>query len=83
MTIHPIETVRRGHRVCVYCSGDLAADRPLYLVTEADGTLVGPFHPECAAKIRLRGKTLKPGQRLAGMRFGRVLDHLAQEELEL
>jgi hypothetical protein len=69
--------------MCAYCGVPLFPEVPVYLVTMADGTLVGPYHADCAAKIRLRGKTLKPGEKLAGLKFGKVYDHLAQEELEL
>lgn len=77
------ETEPTRGRVCCYCGGELDDVRPVYLVEVNDHNLVGPFHPGCADRIKLRGKHLKPGERLAGQAFGRVLEGLWQEELEL
>lgn len=41
-------------RKCVYCKGDIAARRPVFLVTRPNGQIIGPFHAGCAERLKLR-----------------------------
>lgn len=68
-------------RECHYCGRDIDEMRPVFLVAEVSGRILGPFHAECAATIVERQRDLAPKAKLPGTEFGRVLPNARQEEL--
>jgi hypothetical protein len=75
---------RRGvlaERACQYCGRDIPHERPVFLIAEEGGKIVGPFHAQCAAHVVARQQASKAKGMLPGMEFGRVVPNVSQEEL--
>jgi hypothetical protein len=68
-------------RECHYCGRLLEVDRPVFLVAQVSGRILGPFHAECAAVVVERQRDLVGDAKLPGMDFGRVVPNARQEEL--
>lgn len=81
MTKHRQPPVKAEPRECHYCGKDIHVDRPVFLVAEVSGRILGPFHPQCAGVVVDRQRDLNPKQKLPGMEFGRVVPNARQEEL--
>lgn len=49
-------------RVCAFCGHGIPEQRPVYLVGERFGNIVGPYHAGCAEKLVLvhKGKPEMP-----------------------
>jgi hypothetical protein len=72
---------RRSSRECLYCGHVIDDARPLYLVALVGGSVVGPFHPFCSAKVIARQKASEGKALPPGMEFGRIVPGVTQEEL--
>lgn len=68
-------------QTCAYCGRDIPVADPTYLVGEATGRILGPFHPSCAQTVIERGRKLAPDAKLPGMDFGRVVEGVEQKPL--
>lgn len=66
-------------RECAWCHGGIASDRPVFLVAEKSGGIVGPFHAGCAARLAMEAKKHPDHNWVEGAAsFGKVLP--AREE---
>lgn len=68
-------------RTCHFCGREIPDEKPVFLVAQVSGRIVGPFHADCAASIVERQKDLAPDAKIPGMDFGRVVPNLTQEPL--
>lgn len=57
-------TPRRG---CLECGHPLAPQRPVFLVGEPSGRIMGPFHAGCAERVVLRAKKKKKAEELSAI----------------
>lgn len=58
-------TAKRGsgnakQRQCIWCSGLIAQSRPVFLVRNEDGCIIGPFHSGCAERLKLEAQKIDP-----------------------
>lgn len=54
-----------SRRYCLECNHPLAPYRPVFLVGEPSGRIMGPFHAGCAEKVVLRAKKKKGPEELS------------------
>lgn len=50
----------RKQRQCIWCSGLIAQSRPVYLVRNEDGCIIGPFHAGCAERMKIEAAKIDP-----------------------
>lgn len=43
-------------RICAWCHAGIAEKRPVFLVRDGGGTIVGPYHAGCAERVVLDAK---------------------------
>ena len=60
-----------GDRLCLHCRRPVLSDQPLWLARSATGLIVGPFHPTCLERYRLKSKARAND---ATYQQGRLLD---------
>jgi len=66
-------------RICAECGIYLAGKRPVYLCATSAGTIIGPYHSGCAARVAWREKGhATPAQQLGGEVYGQFI--LPREE---
>lgn len=44
----------KGQRLCLWCKAGIAATRPVFLVTDYGGRILGPFHAGCADRLKMQ-----------------------------
>lgn len=44
-------------RVCLICQGPMPERRPVFVVADTSGMILGPFHSGCAAKLVERARS--------------------------
>lgn len=49
-------------RECLYCHAGIAQQRPVFLVSDTSGQILGPFHAGCAERLKLKVKGAGVGQ---------------------
>lgn len=51
-------TYRKGQRLCLWCKGGIATTRPVFLVTDYGGRILGPFHAGCAERLKIQAERM-------------------------
>lgn len=46
----------KAQRQCAWCHTGISDRRPVFLVSDGTGQIVGPFHAGCAERLRLEVK---------------------------
>lgn len=44
----------KKQRQCLWCHAGIAETRPVFLVTDYGGRILGPFHAGCAERLKLQ-----------------------------
>ena len=67
-------------RVCARCKGPISESRPVFLVYDRGGKIVGPYHAGCAERVNLDGKSaMSPGELMPEV-FGQIVPKPTEEE---
>lgn len=46
----------RKQRECLWCKAGISEQRPVFLVADDSGAILGPFHAGCAERLKLQKK---------------------------
>jgi len=60
-------------RYCAFCDAPLVETRPVFLVGDTNGNILGPFHAGCAARLALAHKGKPNPIELPGRAYGNII----------
>jgi len=67
-------------RVCARCKGLISESRPVYLVFDNGGKIVGPYHAGCAERIKMDPLNMYQQGELLPEVFGKVIERTRLED---
>lgn len=68
-------------RQCAYCRGGIADVRPVFVVAQTDGRILGPFHAGCAAKLVEQAKRGAEWGPMEAENLGQIVPKAREETL--
>ena len=66
-------------RVCARCKGPISESRPVFLVYDNGGRIVGPYHAGCAARVKMDAAANNPWAKITPEVFGQIVPKPDQE----
>jgi len=79
------QRVKRGGkvarpRVCARCKGPISESRPVFLVSDHGGKIVGPYHAGCAERVKIDEGMARAAELAKAAMYGQVLPKPDQED---
>jgi hypothetical protein len=73
MTRRRTDRTHHHMKTCAFCGGLIPEKRPVFLVAEASGGILGPYHAGCAERLALAHKGAKSNGAIPGTHQGRII----------